>query len=69
MMLQAQCLVRGRVVDYENRECSTPREAEEFRIYFERIHGVGPEDVQVVSLCGRYAVKVELMNPAEAVHA
>jgi hypothetical protein len=69
MILQAQTIVRGMVWDYENRECSTPREAAEFRDYFERAHGVGPDVVQVVSACGRLAVKVEAMNPAEAIRA
>lgn len=64
MILQAQAHVEGTVLDYENRECSTPREAEEFRGYFERIHECGPDNVRVVSACGRLAIKADLLDDA-----
>jgi hypothetical protein len=56
MILQAQAITpRGLVLAIENRDVHTPAEAEEFRRDFERITNRTPQEVRVVSVCGRLA--------------
>jgi hypothetical protein len=56
MMLQAQTLTRGRRY-IDERECSTPREAEDFRRDFERLTGLSPDEVLIVPTCSPRAVQ------------
>jgi hypothetical protein len=64
MLLQAQLLDKeGNVRAYVNRECSTPREAQRFREWFESQYNVMPECVRVVSASGVAAVKIEWEAP------